>query len=531
MANRDHQNQQDHRDHPDIDRDWQEISAHLRRASVLVEGLDASAPELSAERVTRLVRSTMTRVVQHDTNSDCGLSPAAPAQSATAAGAALLNTPSGDSGLPASPPNAARGTVSGPAAALIEPPWSRAAVDQLVLLLRLYREWTDAGVADALGRPVDDLVPSMDGLTVDFVSRLADGLDWTVADVIDAIGGPESSGRAHSSEHAGTELPDPGLAAEDFSRLDVEMAQTYRAGRYHEMLELAERARRVAQSPEERATVCNRMSGAWDGLGYYDRARREARRGLEEPNLPGELRTMLMSHLANAHYTQWEPFEAQAIATGIIEQYGRTAPTSLRDRRNLAWARYVRGNSYRRLVVADPEQAQVYATQAKHDLKTATDDWRGLAEEYDHEGYHGIAHTCVGGGIELDVTLGQRSAEDAIEELRSDLAQRLADGMPVGDGSMLESCGWWCVFAGNIATRHLAPGVRNQAMEGLLETAYLIAAELPNWALRERVFSMEHALGRSVSQPSPERVRLLVGTMGRFRRFRSIGWQMLGCAG
>ena len=396
------------------------------------------------------------------------------------------------------------------------------------MLARLAHGWNVDEIAAALDRPANHVVPPSNELTLDLLQRLATTLEWTVADVVDALG-------ADSGRWITTEPNAPlDVVTDDFAALDLEMGKAFRRGAYHDMIQLGEYAREIASSAEQRALVCNRLSGAWDGLGYYERARREARRGLEEPALPDDLRTMLASNLANAHYTLWEPFEAQAIATSIIDAAPTSTGTepSLRDRRNVAWAQYVRGHSYRRLIALDPEQALIYARQAERDLSAAHDAWSQLAEEFDdHEGYRGIAHTCYGGLLEVKVTLGVHSAHEALHLLRREIDSLVTPDHDELAGAMLESCGWWCIFACNIATRALDASARHDALSGFVASAWPIAARLSNWALRERVLTMEHTMNADSPSSSramtPERVRLVVGAMGRFRAFRATGWQML----
>ena len=63
--------------------------------------------------------------------------------------------------------------------------------------------------------------------------------------------------------------------------------------------------------------------------------------------------------------------------------------------------------------------------------------------------------------------------------------------MAVGDE--LESFGWWCIFGCNVALRAERDERRVQsAMAIFTNKADEIAERLDHWAMRERVFTMEH---------------------------------------
>jgi hypothetical protein len=68
---------------------------------------------------------------------------------------------------------------------------------------------------------------------------------------------------------------------------------------------------------------------------------------------------------------------------------------------------------------------------------------------------------------------------------------------------------------------------------------YEIADRLDNWAMRERLFTMEFLQRQRLNELAGfpvewtidnEEVRLIVGTMGRFPMFRTTGWKILQTA-
>ena len=109
-----------------------------------------------------------------------------------------------------------------------------------------------------------------------------------------------------------------------------------------------------------------------------------------------------------------------------------------------------------------------------------------------------------------------------------------ADVQPRGD--WLESWGWNCVFATNIAMRSLQGADLQTRMKPLLEYTLDIADSLDNWAMRERAYSMQLSLHRTLAEQTgldlvldiDDMVKTLIAaTMARFPAFQQTGWSML----
>ena len=104
-------------------------------------------------------------------------------------------------------------------------------------------------------------------------------------------------------------------------------------------------------------------------------------------------------------------------------------------------------------------------------------------------------------------------------------------------GDDLESYGWWCIFGCNLTLRHISDERDIQRyMATFTNKADEIANLLDNWAMRERVFSMQYAGHRRfvgwTGQPlrmtiDSDDIKMITGTMGRFPQFRQTGWDML----
>ena len=402
----------------------------------------------------------------------------------------------------------------------------RKRLERLVELAQVYRNWTRRELAEALGRASSKIVPASGNPKLDLIVELADVLDWSVGDVTESLWGG-----------AGEDIP-PVDGDATFDEFDVLAGEAHRRGNYREMIRLAGRARAAASTAEERALACNRELGAWDGLGRFTRSLDIAREGLTEAPLPADVRRMLQSNLANACYSLWHLTEAQAAAADIVAHFESGPPVSDRDRRTHAFTLYVLGSTHRRLIDADPGRANQHAAIAYATLKEASEALAAL-DRRDHPTAAGIARTCRGGMVEAQVMLGRTDARSAAATIL-DAMSDVVDLDETATGDLLESYGWWCIFGCNIALRHIADERELQRLLALFTNkADEIAERLDNWAMRERVFSIQFDGHRRfvgwTGQDKPltidnDDVRMITGTMGRFPQFRRTGWNMLESA-
>jgi hypothetical protein len=151
----------------------------------------------------------------------------------------------------------------------------------------------------------------------------------------------------------------------------------------------------------------------------------------------------------------------------------------------------------------------------------------------------GIARTCRGGILEAEVILGQLDPRQATARIVDAMAE-VVNLETNSAGDVLESYGWWCIFGCNIAMRHISDERELQRLLALFTNkADEIAERLDNWAMRERVFSIQFDGHRRfvgwTGQKTPltidtDDVRMITGTMGRFPQFRRRGWSMLQSA-
>jgi hypothetical protein len=295
----------------------------------------------------------------------------------------------------------------------------------------------------------------------------------------------------------------------------------------------------TAASSDQRARAFNRQLGALDGLGRYTEVLQVGKLALQESSVSPEIRRMLKSNLANAYYSLWSLVESGAIAQSLLDFYQANSPQTPADRKTHAFAHYVSGHTSRRLMSVEPQQMQVLAVSAAKALTNARQAYDRLSTELDTPSLAGIARTCSGGLIEAEVAMGHRTAADGLAELAAglDAVHDVAD-KPVGD--QLESCGWWCIFACNIALRHLDDERKMQRhMAVFTNKAEEIAERLNNWAMRERIVTMQFtrweravdATGIDIPcMVDDDDVRVIAGAMGRFPSFRETGWSILRSA-
>ncbi|MBL9030723.1 MAG: hypothetical protein JNM80_03335 [Phycisphaerae bacterium] len=398
-------------------------------------------------------------------------------------------------------------------------------IEQLLGLAGAYKGLSRKKLAEALGRDPTKLFPETGNPKLDYVIRLADLLDWPVGDVAEVIWESEPADMSEAD----------GLG---FEALDDLARQMHREGKAAEMLGASQRMALAARTPHERALAAHRESGAWNSFGRFNKELEAIRRGLQESPIPADLRSLLRVNLSHAYYTLGQHIEARAMARDLLEEFAVSPPTSRAGRASRAFAAYVLGHANRSLMAQEPERSQERASAAAESLASSRDQYETLAAEFDNDPWRGIANTCLGGLIEVEVELGRRSAGEAIAEIHRGLEAvgTDADGLK---GDRLESYGWWCVFGCNITLRHLAGGELQRQMAVFTNKGYQIADRLNNWAMREQLFSMEFVQRQQLNVLAgfpvewtidADDVRVLVGTMGRFPQFKSTGWKILRTA-
>lgn len=403
----------------------------------------------------------------------------------------------------------------------------RQRLEMLLNLARVARGWSRAQLARALDRDPTKLLPESANPKMDYLVRLADVLEWPVGEVVEAIW----SGASAAENGA----PPPAATFEEYNDL---IAEAVRAADFSRVVDLARQMFRVARTGDERAHACVREAAGWDGMGRYPKVLEAVRTGLAQGPLSVRLRLVLQATLANAQYTLWDLTPALGTCEVLAQWYEANPPEKRHDWKRVAYVHYVRGNTRRRLMAMEPENHDAHATAAKADLGRAIDLYTSLSSELGDSALLGVANTCRGGLIETEVELGLREPKVSVQVMLAAL-ERVDPAHTQEAGDWIESYGWWCIFGSNIALRHLRGRDLQQAISAFMSKALAIADRLDNWAMRERVFTMQFALhnlmvdatGLDLAFTIDDQERSLIGaTMGRFPNFRTVGWRILETA-
>jgi hypothetical protein len=401
-------------------------------------------------------------------------------------------------------------------------------LEQLLDLAQAYRGWNRRKLARELGRDATKIAPDSGNPKFDVVVKLSEVLDWTIDEISEWIWYGNDS-------RASTEEKTKVTKGVSFEKLDLKAQEAHRSGSYKEMVTIAHSALDSAKTPEERARAYNRAAGGWDGMGRFSRVLRASQAGLMEHPISTDLRLLLQTTAANAHYTLWQLDESRGMAQRVVEYYENHEPESNRAEVAKAHGYYVLGHTHRRLIEIEPNLASVHAQSSKTHLEKAEKCYEELSRNI-HPSFGGIANTCRSGILEADIYLGTVDAREGLARI-FDVVSSIVNPMDSEKGDWLESYGWWCIVGCNVTLRHITEERDIQRFMALFTNkADEIAECLNHWAMRERVFSMQFE-GRQrligwTGQDIPvvidnDDVRLITGTMGRFPQFRKTGWSLL----
>jgi hypothetical protein len=401
----------------------------------------------------------------------------------------------------------------------------------LLDLARASRGWSRAKLGRALGRDPTKVYPDSGNPKADFLMCLAEVLEWPVGEVIETIWGegplPVTIG---ARERISTGI--------DFRELYEQARLAHGAGEYQRVVDHARAMHEAADSEERRAFACAMEYSGWDGLGRYLQGVDAAKRGLRHAPISTTTRNILRADLANAWYSLWELTPALGTAEVLADWYESNPPERKVDEKRPAFVHYVRGNTRRRLMSVEPELREEHGRLALADLHRSADAYVRLSEELEDTSLGGIANTCRGAIMEVEVEMGFRDADDAIETLLSGV-RSVGEDEELVVGDWLESYGWWSIFGSNLALRHLTGAEMQRSVREFTDGALRVAERLNNWAMRERVFTLQFALHRVLAETSgleldytigEQDQSLITATMGRFPTFRAVGWQILETA-
>ena len=378
-----------------------------------------------------------------------------------------------------------------------------------------------AELAERLGRDHSRLYPDTDDPKLSFLVKLSEALELSIEAVIQYLRGDPP------------EVPQAG--AEDYAALEAAATAAGCAGEYTRVAELGRRMFAAAHTPDEKARACRREGSGWGEQVRATEALAAYERGLELTGVSKSERLALQISLANTNYNLWKLSQAVGLAYFVLAAFDDAPPSATVDRITQAFAHYVRGNSLRRMLVRRVADAHDTATHAKHDLERAEVLYQQLARDPGTEYLAAIAHACRGALIEVSVALELRNGRDALNEILGELS-KLDGNATWPAGHWLESYGWWCDFGANIAFRHLS-GPDLQQTVGILSGKLLdIALRLDNWALLDRVTSIDYELHESIAGTTglnmprtldADDLWLVSGTIARVPQFRKSGWSLI----
>ena len=182
---------------------------------------------------------------------------------------------------------------------------------KVIDLARVYRDCGVEELARDLGRDPTRLVSDSGNPKIDLVIGLSRVLEWPVTEVVKAIRGDDG-------------VPEPPASNsktfQKYSELMEESLKAHRSGRWQELLDIAKAMLVTATTPDEHALACNRMSGAFDGMGRYAHALKTLQQGMNEHGVSESVGILLRANLANAHYALWNLAEARAISGEVIDE-------------------------------------------------------------------------------------------------------------------------------------------------------------------------------------------------------------------
>ncbi len=406
---------------------------------------------------------------------------------------------------------------------------SKQRLEELIALARTYRGWSAKDLARELGRDTHHLVPNSGVPKLDIVLALADALDWTVQDVVDDL-----CGNVPTAPRGKSETPDD---AESFAKLNRAAWDALQAGEYERTVLVARRAYVAARTPDERGTACMREFGAWECLGRYQQAMECVQRGLGDGPTDDSVAGPLRNNLAYCHYILGEHEEAVGVATSLLADLDAGDWRGARTEPSRGFAHFVRGAAQRARIASGVDLRSSRCREALTDLALAAKMLEESGKKFDAPGYLGHASTAEGALLTLRALLDEIRPSQAIEVLSARLDE-VVEPSKHRDKHALEAIGWWCVFGCEVANAKLTDDDARSHLFGVFTNKVdEIAQQTGNWALRERVWRLE-VLRRlestaDVTEPwviDRADARDLTGTMARFPKFRSIGWQVFRSA-
>ncbi|HMN97618.1 MAG TPA: hypothetical protein PKC43_07305 [Phycisphaerales bacterium] len=397
-------------------------------------------------------------------------------------------------------------------------------LEALLRLARFYRGWPQKEIAAHLDRHVHNLVPDSGVPKVDLVVGIADLLDWPVEVVIDAL-------------HARPERGDsrPSQTAPSATDTGHRLAAAWALLKGYQHAELVETCRTLLAEPmadDDFAYTSLLLAYGYEGMGRYQQAMDAARRGLDRCQPTCVHRAWLELQLAYDHYILGNLCEGEGVSTAIILGWPETGESA--DQLLLANALYVRGSCQRLRAARSIPPSVDLTSKARADLAAGAAIFREVAQKTGSRRELAMADRCETAALELRALGGEVHPRDAVTAILDGLSGRAIES--IADCHEAETAAWNCVIGSTVVIRHLRGEPDAERFLAILTNAAdMIARKLGHWALRERVWTIEHVWRRTSDGADRdsdwvldrEDIQTLTGTIGRFPAFLDHGLDIL----
>lgn len=330
-----------------------------------------------------------------------------------------------------------------------------------------------------------------------------------------------------------------------FAAADEIVLSLFDSGALHQgaVAVVDELGKRAATS-DEQAIYLNRRYGVLEQQGWYVQGLEGLRKADLLRGLPMKTRMMTLVNQAGGLLDIGRSNEAIGMARGILDHYGEFPPESdaRRDRSNYAYAHFVSGAAFERLIDCDPERASSLAPRAERHLTAAVEGYSSLSSDFPKLSrfYGSIGRTAAHELLAAQVDGGRMKIDDAMKELDRYLDDCVDLDAAALEGQDLDTAGRTAVINAELASRYLSEPNRTRALAVYIGKARDIAEKTGNWRLYERVFSLEWVratseaslLGRSVDFTADDEDKaLIMSVMARFPLFRETGKKLLNLNG
>lgn len=402
-------------------------------------------------------------------------------------------------------------------------------LEEVLAFAAAYRGWTARQLATALDRDPSNLVPDSGVPKLDLMLRLAETLDWDVADLVELL------------------ARDLGFAAAP-SRLGPATRPPASPGPNRRAIEALQHALHATADTHAMGGI--RATATMDDVGSAD----------DGPN-----RAMVLLRLAQAYHHAGNPLEGRAVAgeaLASIEWLLTPDAAALRARTLVLRASCA--SELVELMRSRQVAARARDASASSDCMPAAGcctpgldrDIAGIARasladleravlQLDHPATAdrlsspaALRHRAVAVRRQLEEVIDPGTGRDSLRALLTEL-DAVIDVDQFADRELLESHGWSCIGGFALAERHATGSSLQQALGILSNKADEIASTVDSWALRERVLTLEHARRKQLVAlgvvPTTDNewlldrddLRAVIGCIGNSRRFRHIGLDIL----